>query len=125
VRGYAALQARREECTGRIRLEDLLPAQEAEERAQRSELPCGGALLEALAVKPGQERADEEVIDVARSRLAAQLAAEVGDELLEVVPVRPNGMGRRVALPLEMAAERGQRFLNLDPPPSSAPHIST
>jgi hypothetical protein len=125
VRGYAALQARREERTGRIRLEDLLPAQEAEERAQGGELSRGGALLETLAVKPGQERADEEVIDVARSRLAAQLAAEVGDELLEVVPVRPNGMGRRVALPLEMAAERGQRFLNLALPPSSAPHIPT
>jgi hypothetical protein len=125
VRRYAALQARRKERTGRIRLENLLPAQVAEERAQGGELPRGGALLEALAVKPGEERADEEVIDVPRSRLAAQLAAEVGDELLEVFSVRANRMGRRVALPLEMAAERGQRFFNLDPPPSSAPQIPT
>jgi hypothetical protein len=125
VRRYAALQARREERTGRIRLESLLPAQVAEERAQGGELARGGALLEALAVKPGEERADEEVIDVPRARLAAQLAAEVGDELLEVFAVRANRMGRRVALPLEMAAERGQRFLNLDPPPSSSPQIRT
>jgi hypothetical protein len=59
-------------------------------------------------VEPGQEGADEKVVDVPRARLAAQLRAEVGDELTQVVDVSADRVGGCVALPLQVAAERGE-----------------
>ena len=59
-------------------------------------------------MEPGQERADEEVVDVPGPGLEPELRAQVGDELLEIVEVGPDRVGGGVALPLQVAAEGGQ-----------------
>src|SRR5262245_61307401 len=59
-----------------------------------------------------QEAAHEQVVDVLRARRAAELALEIGGELREVLAVGAHGVGRGVALALEVAEERGDLGLH-------------
>ena len=56
-------------------------------------------------MEAGEEGADEEVVDIRRTGLAAQLRAQVARELLEVLTVGADGVGRGVALAVEVAEE--------------------
>ena len=78
--------------------EDSLSTQPTEEGAKASELPRGGCLLQSSRVKVGQERADQQVVDVSRGDGPAQLGAGMRDELAEVVSIRPHGVRGGVLL---------------------------
>src|SRR5437667_3370115 len=111
MRGNTPFQARGDQGPRGIGLQDPLPAQVPEERPQAGELSGGGALLEAVMVEAGQERTEEQNVHVPRARLAAQLPAQMDDELTQIVDISANRVGRGVALPLQVATERGEGLL--------------
>ncbi len=63
-------------------------------------------------MKLGQEAADQQVVDVLRSRVSPELAAQVLGELLQVLGVGSQRVCGGVALVFEMTQERGDGALH-------------
>src|SRR5260221_2389123 len=83
----ALLETWREQGPRGVAVQDPFPTEEAEEGAEARQLARGRDFLEAPLVQGGEEATDQQVVDLGRPGLLAQLPPEIGPELLEVLAV--------------------------------------
>ena len=107
VGGDAPLDTRGGEGPRGVPVQDAFAAEVPEEGPEAGELPGRRGLLEPALMESGQEGADQEVVHIPGAGLAPELVSEVSRELLEVLTVGLDGVGRGVALAVEVPEEGG------------------